>query len=201
MERHKRHGSGVSKLTAAGSARATPTPRHPHRPAPACLLPATPSWARLRAAGAIGAGATAGSMLPTASLSGLVICSEIMVWIWAEYRRKRHATLAGSLDRSAQRLLIGKPGAAVEVKSDGAGAWFAHLDDVRAAGATEMRRALARAAADSLGEGETLLVSNIPYCSLFDHETSLAETISFSSGADGLRINIDCWVEAVRSNL
>lgn len=91
-------------------------------------------------------------------------------------------------DSDSGSLLIGEPGAIVQVKDDGTGTFFAHLDDVRAAGATDLRRTLERTAAD-WGEERGLAVSDIEY-SLFDDEYSAATAISFSGSADGLRIDI-----------
>lgn len=57
-----------------------------------------------------------------------------------------------------------------------------------------MRRALERAVADGVGNEEILLVSSLPY-SLFDHDNSPADTISFRISDDGLNIDIDCLLE------
>jgi hypothetical protein len=93
-------------------------------------------------------------------------------------------------------LLIGNPGATVEISDDGTGTFFAHLDDVRAVGATEMRRALARAAADWGEESAGLAVSDTDY-SLFDDEYSLATPIGFSGSADGLAIDIGFFLDDI----
>lgn len=94
---------------------------------------------------------------------------------------------------SSESLLIGEPGSRIEVKSNGE-TWFAHLDDVRAASATDMRNALGRAVANWWGDEQILTVSTVDY-SLFDPEYSPATAISFSGSADGLRMDIGFWLE------
>lgn len=90
-------------------------------------------------------------------------------------------------------MLIGKPPSIVEVKDDGTGTFFAHLDDVRGAGATEARNALIRAAGD-WGEERGLAVSDVDY-SLFDDEYSPATAIGFSAGTAGLTMDLGFFLD------
>lgn len=96
-------------------------------------------------------------------------------------------------DSDSGSMLIGEPRCTVEVKDDGTGTFFAHLDDVRDAGATEMRNALIRAAGD-WGEERGLAVSDVDY-SLFNDEYSPATAIGFSAGADGLTIDLGFFLD------
>ena len=68
------------------------------------------------------------------------------------------------------------------------GRYFAHLDDVRAGSATELRNALARAFVDSNGNCG-LALSDIEY-SMFDDEYSPATPIEFFGGSDRFGIDI-----------
>lgn len=85
-------------------------------------------------------------------------------------------------------MFIGEPGSTVEVRDDGVGTFFAHLDDVRPAGATEMGKALARAGAD-WSHTQLLAVSDVDY-SLFDDEYSPATPVAFAGHPSGLSIDI-----------
>lgn len=88
--------------------------------------------------------------------------------------------------------MIGDRSTSVAVEDDGTGTYFAHLDDVRAGSATELRNALVRASADT-GESRGLAVSDIAYA-FFDHEDSPATQISFSGGPDGFTVEIAFFI-------
>ena len=90
-------------------------------------------------------------------------------------------------------LLIGDPRTFVEIGNDGTGIYFAHLDDVRAGSATDLRNALAHASLDT-GGSRGLAVSDIEY-SLFDDEYSPATRIAFSGGSDGFGIDIGFFLD------
>ncbi len=89
-------------------------------------------------------------------------------------------------------MWIGDAATEVAVHDDGAGVFLAHRDDIEDAGATEMKNALAQAAAD-YANGD-LAVSEVDHA-FFDEEYSPAEAVSFSFRDGRLLIDIGFFVD------